>query len=304
MYKPNICVLGGTGFVGRRLTSRLAKQGCRVSILTRHRERNRDMLVRPGVSVIQGDIYDPEVLDTHFHGSDAIINLVGILNESSSRNQDFHRAHVELTELVVEATVRSGVMRLLHMSACNASADGPSEYLRTKGAAENLLHMRAMQGDYDVTIFRPSVIFGPGDGFTRRFATLLRQIPVAFPLACPESRLQPIHVDDVAACFAGAIDNPRAFGQIYNLCGPQCYTLYEIVRLIVDAIGVRKKIIRLSDPQARLQASVLQWFPGKPFTPDNYKSLQVDSVCSDSFPEVFNIVPQAMEDTLSAYLNA
>jgi uncharacterized protein YbjT (DUF2867 family) len=304
MNQPKICILGGTGFVGRRVASLLIDQGYRVSILTRHRERNRDMLVRPGLSLIEGDVYDPAILDAHFHGSDAVINLVGILNRSHHKNQDFERAHVDLPELVVEAVLRGGVGRLLHMSASCARADGPSEYLQTKGAAENLLNMRAMQGNYDVTIFRPSVIFGPGDSFTRRFANLLRSIPVAFPLASPDSRLQPVHIDDVAACFVSAVDNPGTFGQKYDLCGPESHTLYEIVHLIADTIGVNRRIIRLSDGQSRLQASVMQWFPGKPFTPDNYKSLQVDSVCIKPFPAVFNIEPQAMEDTLSSYLNA
>jgi NADH dehydrogenase len=304
MHQPKVCILGGTGFVGRRVASLLLDQGYRVSILTRHRERNRDMLVRPGLSLFEGDVYDPATLDVHFHGSDAVINLVGILNRSRYKNQEFQRAHLDLPELVVEAVLRGGIRRLLHMSAAGASADGPSEYLQTKGAAENLLNMRAMQGDYDVTILRPSVIFGPGDSFTRRFATLLRTIPVAFPLACPGSRLQPVHIDDVAACFVSAVNNPGTFGQKYDLCGPHSYTLYEIVHLVAVTIGVNRRIIRLSDGQSRLQASVMQWFPGKPFTPDNYKSLQVDSVCSKPLPAVFNFAPRAMEDTLSAYLNA
>jgi len=304
MYQPKICILGGTGFVGRRVSSLLISQGHRVSILTRHSDRNRDMLVRPGLTLIEGDVYDPATLDAHFHGSDAVINLVGILNSSRHKNQDFHRAHVDLPELVVAAVLRGGIRRLLHMSAAGASADGPSEYLQTKGAAENLLSMRAMQGDYDVTIFRPSVIFGPGDGFTRLFANLLHKIPVAFPLACPDSRLQPVYIEDVATCFVSAIDNPGTFGQKYDLCGPHSYTLYEIVRLIASTIGVNRRVVRLSDGLSRMQAFVLQWFPGKPFTPDNYKSLQVGSVCGTPFPEVFNITPRAMEDTVSAYLNA
>lgn len=184
----------------------------------------------------------------------------------------------------------------------NACADGTSEYLQSKGAAENLLNMRAMQGDLDVTVFRPSVIFGPGDSFTLRFADLLRKIPVAFPLACPDSRMQPIHVDDVTACFVRSLDNPHTIGQKYDLCGPESYSLYEIVQLIAETIEVNRSIIRLSDAQARMQANIMQWLPGKPFTPDNYKSLQVDSVCSGPFPNVFEIEPRSMKSTLGSYL--
>lgn len=303
MNPSKVCILGGSGFVGRRISSLLANQGIRVTTLTRHRDRNRDILVRPELSVAECDVYDTGQLASSLDGADAVINLVGILNSSRHQNQTFHRAHLELSEVVLEAMTWSGVRRLLHMSASNAGADGPSEYLKTKGAAENLLQMRTMQSEFDFTIFRPSVIFGPGDSFTNRFADLLRRIPFAFPLACPQSRLQPVHVDDVAACFVGAIGNPATFGQSYDLCGPRSYTLYELVSMIAAAIGVRRKILKLSDRQSELQAKLMQYFPGQPFTPDNYNSLQVDSVCSGPFPAIFGIEPRTMEDTIAGYLN-
>lgn len=303
MNQQKICILGGSGFVGRRISSMLADQGARVTMLTRHSNRNRDVLVRPELSVVECDIYDPGQLASSISGADAVINLVGILNSNRYKNQNFTRAHLELTEIVLEAMVWGGVRRLLHMSASNAGADSPSEYLKTKGAAENLLKMRTMQGEFDVTIFRPSVIYGPGDSFTNRFADLLRKIPVVFPLACPESRLQPVHVDDVATCFTRIVENPRTFGQTYELCGPRSYTLYELVNMIANAIGVKKKIVRLNDRQSELQAKLMQHFPGQPFTPDNFQSLQLDSVCNGPFPEIFGIEPKAMEDTIAAYLN-
>jgi len=304
MNQSKVCILGGSGFVGRRLAKLLTDGGRLVTVLTRHRERNRDLLVRPELSVVECDVYDPGQLAGHFHGADAVVNLVGILNSSRHKNQTFTTAHLKLSEIVLEAMTWSGVRRLLHMSASNASADGPSEYLKTKGAAENLLKMRSMQGEFDITIFRPSVIFGPGDSFTNRFAELLRRIPLVFPLACPDSRLQPVHVDDVVTCFANAVDNPKTFGQTYELCGPGSYTLYELVRMIAAAIGVSRKIVKLSDRQSEIQAKAMQYFPGQPFTPDNYKSLQVDSVCKKPFPAVFGIEPRAMEDTISTYLSS
>jgi len=303
MNPSHVCILGGSGFVGRRITSMLANQGVRVTMLTRHRDRNRDVLVRPEISVVECDVYDPGQLTDGLRGADTVINLVGILNSNKYKNQNFKRAHLDLCEVILDAMTRVDVRRLIHMSASNAGADGPSEYLKTKGAAENLLKMRTLQGELDVTIFRPSVIFGPGDSFTNRFADLLRRIPVAFPLACPDSRLQPVHVNDVATCFTQAAANTRTFGQTYELCGPSSYTLFELVSMIAAAIGVRRKIIRLSPRQSELQAKVMQHVPGQPFTPDNYQSLQLDSVCSGPFPEIFGIEPQAMEDTIASYLN-
>lgn len=303
MNPSHVCILGGSGFVGRRISSMLVNQGIRVTMLTRHRDRNRDVLVQPEMSVVECDVYDRGQLTAGLRGADVVINLVGILNSNRQKNQNFNRAHLELCEVVLEAMAWSDARRLVHMSASNASADGPSEYLKSKGAAENLLKMRTLQGEFDITIFRPSVIFGPGDSFTNRFADLLRRIPVAFPLACPDSRLQPVHVDDVATCFTQAITNHRTIGQTYELCGPRSYTLYELVSMIAETIGVRRRIIRLSERQSELQAKVMQHAPGQPFTPDNYQSLQLDSVCSGPFPDIFGIEPQAMEDTIASYLN-
>ena len=302
MRKSRICILGGTGFVGRNITSALLAQGYEVSILTRHRERNRDLLVYPSVRVIESDVYDEDELTTQFRGMDAAINLVGVLNQTRYSRENFADAHVELSKNVADAVVRSDVPRLLHMSASNADPDGPSLYLQSKGRAEELVHKHASIHGYDVTSFRPSVIFGPGDSFTNRFASLLHDIPFFFPLACPDSRLQPVYVDDVASCFVNAIKDTETFGQRYDLCGPHVYTLYEIVDYIARTIEVKRKIIRLTESQSKLQASVLQWFPGKPFTPDNFQSLQVASVCEKPFPEVFDIKPRTMEEIVPKYL--
>lgn len=297
------CILGGTGFVGRNMVSELLAQGYQVSVLTRHRERNRDLLVLPSVRVIESDVHNVDELTIQFQGMDVVINLVGILNQTRHGHENFQDAHVELPKKVAEAVAQSGTPRLLHMSASNANPDGPSQYLQSKGRAEELIHEHALKKGYDVTSFRPSVIFGPGDSFTNRFAGLLRDIPFFFPLACPDSQLQPIYVGDVTKCFVNAVKNKATFGQRYDLCGPIVYTLYEIVDYIARTIGVKRKIIKLSDRQSKLQASVLQWFPGKPFTPDNFQSLQVASVCAKPLPDIFDTQPRAMEEIVPKYLN-
>ena len=303
MHRQKTCILGGTGFVGHSIVARLAARGHHIVILTRHRERNRDLLTYPSVDIIEADVHDPETLTFQFRDADTVINLVGILNQFRGKRRSFENIHVELTRKVTAAVAQCGVPRLLHMSASNANPDGPSQYLRTKGTAENLVHDHAREHGYAATSFRPSVIFGPGDSFTNRFASLLRSVPMMFPLACPDARLQPVYVNDVAECFALALDGNNAVGESYDLCGPQAYTLHEIVAYIADTIGVKRKIVRLPDWQARLQAAVLQWFPGKPFTPDNYKSLQIDSVCDASFPAVFDIDPRPMEEIAPRYLS-
>lgn len=302
MERIRTCILGGCGFVGRAIAHRLSSAGHQVTVLTRHRERNRDLLVHPSIRVVEADVYDRSALSANFSGMDAVINLIGILNESRRPNQTFQRAHVDLAEMVMQALGASGVSRLLHMSAAVAHPSGPSRYLASKGEAENLVHELGPAQNCRVTSFRPSVIFGPGDDFTNRFAALLRQIPLAFPLACPQSRLQPVYVNDVAACFVHALEDPDTIGQRYDLCGPRAYTLREIVEYIARTIGVRRAIIGLPDWSSRMQAAVMQWFPGKPFTPDNYLSLQVASVCGQPFPAVFDLTPRSLEEIAPGYL--
>lgn len=295
-----ICILGGTGFVGRHLIQHLSQSGYQLRVLTRRRERNRGLLVLPNLALIEADIHDVRVLTDQFRGCDAVINLVGILNEKGRTGSGFRRAHVELPQKILEACLATGVTRLLHMSALNADAEkGSSHYLRTKGEGETLLHNT--QGLH-VTSFRPSVIFGPGDSFFNRFATLLKFSPLVFPLACPDARFAPVYVDDVAKAFDKSLTEVDTFGKRYDLCGPQIYTLKQLVEYTARVIGVRRKIISLGDTLSRLQARILGWLPGKPFSLDNYNSLQTDSVCAGEFPALFNINSTPLEAIVPSYL--
>jgi len=294
-----ICILGGTGFVGHRITAELAELGHRVTILSRRRQRHRDVLVWPTVGLREGDVYDPDFLAAQFRGMDAVINLVGILNERGHRGRGFERAHVGLAETIAAAIQATGMPRLLQMGALNAHEEAPSHYLRTKARAEEIVHKIP---DCNVTSFRPSVIFGAGDSFTNRFAALLQAIPLAFPLAKPGARFQPIHVDDVALCFVNAITHHASFGLRYNLGGPRIHTLFEIVELINHLTGADKRIIPLGDFMARLQASVMEWVPGKPFSLDNLRSLEVDSICHTPCPLPFGIEPRSLENVAPLYL--
>jgi NADH dehydrogenase len=299
MVRRTICILGGTGFVGRSLTARLAAADHDLRILTRRRERHRDLLVLPGVQLIEADVHDPAVLVREFRGCDAVINLVGILNERGHRGAGFERAHVALPGKVVEACRAAGVPRLLHMSALGAALDGPSHYQRTKALGEALVHAAS---DLVVTSFRPSVMFGPHDNFTNRFARLLRRMPIVFPLACPNARLQPVYVEDVVSAFVVALDDSRTHGQGYELCGPQVYTLHELVAYIGELIGVRRRIWGLGDRLSWLQAATMELVPGKPFSLDNYRSLSRDNVCHAGFPTLFKVQPARLESIAPAYL--
>lgn len=301
MARHKICILGGTGFVGRRLAARLGEVGHDLVLLTRHRERCRDLLVLPTARLVQGDVYDPDFLMTQFAGQDIVVNLVGILNEKGRSGRGFTRAHAELPEKIIEACRRTSISRLLHMSAGRATRMAPSHYLRTKALGEEAV-LRAERPDFHVTSFRPSVIFGPGDGFLNRFAGLLRLTPGVFPLACPEARFQPVFVEDVVRAFVLALDNHQTFGKRYDLCGPKMYTLRELVEYVAQLIGKRVRVIGLNNALSYLQAAMLEFVPGKPFSLDNFRSLQVDSVCDQDFPAIFGFAPTSLEAIAPGYL--
>ena len=292
MKRHTICVLGGTGFVGRHLVTQLAAEGQRVLVPTRHRERHRDLLVLPTVEVINANVHDRTVLADLFQQCDVVINLVAVLNED--RRAPFRDVHVELPRRVIEACHLTGVSRLLHMSALNAdAAQGASRYLRSKGEGEELVHAAAGE-HFHVTSFRPSVIFGPGDHLFNRFAALLK-MALILPVPCPETRVAPVYIADVVQAMVTAIDDKRCHGQRYDLCGPRSYTMFELIRYTSQLLGMKRTIVPLSMTLSRLQARVMQALPGQAFTMDNYRSLQVNGVCRGVFPEVFGIVPTAIE---------
>jgi uncharacterized protein YbjT (DUF2867 family) len=302
MVQHKICMFGGTGFVGRSLATRLVALGHRVRVITRRRERKKhDLLVLPTLELVEGDVYNPAVLRQQLEGMDTAINLIAILNERGRRGKGFERVHVELPRKIVNACREVGVSRLLHMSALHASMDAPSYYLRTKARGEEVVHS-VENNEFSVTSFRPSVIFGKHDSFINRFAALLRMTPFAFPLACPESRFQPVYVLDVVEAFVRSLDDHHTFGQRYDLCGPRVYTLREVVTYVAEILGVRRKIIGLNAGLSKLQASLLEFIPGKPFSLDNYRSLQLDSVCDKGFPPIFDIAPSTLESIVPTYL--
>src|SRR5882762_8825287 len=275
--KPlSICILGGTGFLGTRLLARLIKDGHRVTALSRDREQHKHLLVLPGLTLENCDVYDEAQLSEHFRGKDVVINLVGILNERGFGGGGFRRAHTELTRGVLQAARSASVSRLLQVSALKAAVDAPSYYLRSKGDAEHLI--RESSAALDWTIFQPSVMFGPGDSFLNRFAALLAAVPWVFPLARPNARFQPVFVDDVIESMLRCLNGGASSRQTYELGGPQVYSLREIVGLVAKLTGRRRWIMGLPDPLARMQALVMDFVPGRPFSSDNYRSLTVASI--------------------------
>lgn len=299
----HVCILGGTGFVGRHLTAELVRRGDRIRVPTRNRQRNRGLLVLPGVELVQTDVHSEHALRRLVGGSDAVINLIGILNERGHDGSGFHAAHVALVEKLVAACHDTGVSRLIQMSALKANAErGPSHYLRTKGQAERVIRQLA-GGEIRYTIFRPSTIFGPDDSFANRFARLLKLAPL-LPLPQADARFAPVYVGDVVAAIVRALRDSATFDKAYELCGPEIYSLGEIVTYIRNLLGLRRWIVPVPKPLGRLQAAVADYLvPGKPFSIDNFNSLTVASVCTDDGLKALGIEPTPMSTVLPAFLD-
>jgi NADH dehydrogenase len=298
MKIETVCVIGGSGFLGRHVVRRLAAAGIRARVPTRRRERAKSLFVLPTVDVVNADVHDPATLNRLVAGADAVINLAGILHESS--RGDFARVHAELPRRIVDACREQGVRRLVHVSALQAAHDAPSEYLRSKAGGEQQVRVGHASG-IRTTIFRPSVIFGREDRFLNLFARIARALPLIF-LASPRARFQPVYVEDAARAIVASLGDARCFDQSFGLCGPRAYTLQQLVEFVCKVLGVERPILPLSEPLSMLQASVLERLPVKLMTRDNVLSMKVDSVCEGPFPEVFGFPPTAMEAVVPQYL--
>jgi uncharacterized protein YbjT (DUF2867 family) len=306
MRHRKLLVVGGSGFVGRHLIAALAAAGAEVTVPTRRRERAKHLILLPTVEVIEGNVADFGALARMAEGHDALINLVGVLHSRRGRpdergpndyGPDFARAHVEIAQAAVAACRAAGIHRLLHMSALGAAPDAPSEYLRSKGIGEQAV---LAAEDLAVTVFRPSVIFGPDDGFLNLFARLAAVLPV-LAVACPRARFQPVYVGDVVRAFVAALDDPASHGRRYDLGGPRVYELAELVRYVCAASGRRRLVVGLPDWASYLQAWMLEWLPVPLMTRDNYRSMQIPSVCeAGAFP--FDIRPTALEVAAPGWL--
>lgn len=273
MTNQDILVLGGAGFIGRCLVDRLVAQGRKVCVPTRRRAAARSLWVLPSVEVVEADVGDAATLARLLAGRDAVINLVGILHGT---DKQFAAAHVELPRALVAACQAQGVKRLLHVSALGADPQGPSAYLRSKGEGERIVRAAPLAW----TVLRPSVVFGEGDSFLALFARLARWLPL-LPIGGGSARMQPVWVQDLVTAMCSALDSSLAARRSYEVCGPTVYTLAELVRFAARASGHPRAVISLPGWAASAMARLFALLPvPAPFTPDDLRTLSVDSVAS------------------------
>ena len=274
-------ILGATGFVGRSVCEKLVERSGggddRIRVATRRVARARHLQLLPTVELAPGDVHDDATLARMLRDTDVVINLVAILHGSES---EFERVHVRLPERLARACVAAGVRRVIHVSALGAAVDAPSRYLRSKARGEAALRA----AELDLTVLRPSVIFGERDRFLNLFAELQSIFPV-LPLAGASARFQPVWVDDVATAIARSVDDVSTSGLTIECCGPRVYTLQELVALAGDWSGSPRPVLPLPAALGKLQALVLELLPGKTLmSRDNLDSMRVANVCSGKLP--------------------
>lgn len=290
-----IFIAGATGFVGGHLTAELLRRGHQLVLLS----HGAPAAERPGVSYVRGDVTDPASYQPAVSDCDAVINLVGIIREFPARGITFERLHVEATACMVAAAQHSGVQRYLQMSALGTRPEAVSGYHRTKWRGEQLVRDSGLAW----TIFRPSLVFGPRDSFVNMLADQLRLTPLMPTMGNGAYRLQPIHGDDVARCYAEALERPETAGQTYELCGADRLSYRELLDAIAEALGKGhpwKPALPLAVMQPVIKA--LQGFSAFPITSDQLQMLLEENICDGAWRDTFRFEPIRFRDGICAYL--
>ena len=285
--------------MGRHLCEKLAEGDFRTTVLTRRRANARHLQMLPMVDVIEGSAYDTVTLTPLLAEHDAVVNLVAILHGSEAA---FDKAHVQLPLGLVKACDAAGQRRIVHVSSLGADSQAPAMYQRSKARGEAVL----LGSGLDISVLRPSVIFGAEDKFLNTFASLQKIFPV-IPLAGSTARFQPVWVQDVAAALVKCIDDKATIGQTYEACGPEVFTLKQLVQLAGRYSGNDKPVIGLPDGLARIQAALMELAPGEPImSRDNLDAMKVDNIASGTLPglQALGITPAALSAVVPFYLGA
>ena len=298
-----ILIFGGTGFVGTQVCEKLNQLSISVTVATRRSDHARHLQLLPLVDVVEIDLHDSAALAALVTGHDAVVNLIAILHGSEAA---FQKAHVQWPLTLVRACKAGGVRRIVHISALGAATDSASKYQRSKARGEAAL----LGAGLDVTVLRPSVIFGASDKFLNTFAKLQQVFPM-IPLAGSRARFQPVWVGDVASAVVRCLNDPNTISQVYEACGPEVFTLKQLVQLAGGYAGVNhakgRPVIALPNVLARIQAFFMELAPGDPIlSRDNLDAMKTDNVASGHLPglQALGIAPASLGVIGPTYLGA
>ena len=292
-----IFISGGTGFVGGHLKRELLKRGHELRLLVHRRNQDKES----GVEQVEGDVTRPESFENELKGCDAAINLVGIIREFPSRGVTFERLHVQATANMLAAANKAGVKRYLQMSALGSRPNAVSNYHQTKFRAEELVRASNLSW----TIMRPSLIFGPKDAFINMLARQMRLAPLMPVIGSGNYRLQPIHADDVARCFAMALEMPGTIGQCFELCGNNRLSYVELLDAVASAMG-KSAPFKPHAPLSlmKLIIPVMQRLPPFPITMDQLQMLIEENICDGCWKQTFKFEPIDFKEGIAAYLRS
>ena len=300
MQAKQVTVFGGSGFLGRHTVRAPAKAGWRIKVACRH--PNRAFFLRPlgqvgQIGFVKCDITDPDQVALALQGSQAAVNLPGIL---FPRGQSFEAVHAVGAGHVAEAAARLGISRLVHVSAIGADSESDSHYAQTKAEGEK----RVRAALPAAVILRPSIVFGPEDQFFNRFAALARISPVLPLIGGGHTRFQPVFVGDVATAIATGLESPAAEGKTYELGGPTVYSFRELMEIVLRETGRRRLLVPLPFALASFKAFFLQLAPKPLLTPDQVRLLRHDNVVAPTALTLadLGIEPTTVEAEVPAYL--
>ncbi len=293
-----VFIVGATGFIGSKLAGALIKRGFKARCLARS-EKSARKCADMGLEAFMGDIADPESLKGAMDGADVAVNLAGIIREKGG--QTFGKVHVEGTEHLIGEAKRAGVRHFFQQSALGADISSKAAYHRTKAEAERAV----ISSGVPFTIFRPSLVVGPGDGFTSQVMDIIKAPSPFIPVPGKgEARFQPMYVDDWVECFMRVVENPGALGKTYELGGPGHLAYNTMVTDIAEAMGIRKPLLHIPMGLASLGVRILEKTPLSPASPEQLMLLNMDNVCDkESVRKNFGFDPAPFREALKLFIS-
>jgi NADH dehydrogenase len=295
--QDEVFIAGGTGFVGRHLVSRLLKEGYKIRCLVRESSKVED-LKKLGVELAYGDITNYASLEEALKGIEKVIHLVGIIQESGKST--FRTIHVEGTKNLLKASLKNGVKLFFYQSALGADKRSSSEYHRTKAEAEDLVK----ESGIPYIIFRPSLIFGPGDQFILRLSSIIRSSPVIPVIGSGEVRFQPIYIEDWISCVLKALEDDGMRNRIFEFGGPEHLSYTEIIDALTEVLGIKRYKayipVHVMSPIVKFMERVL---PKPPVTTEQIILLGQDNICDlKSVEENFGFKPITLKEGIQKFL--
>ena len=293
----SITLFGGTGFIGRHLVPLLVRSGEAVRLALRHPDHIQITIEPPQApELIQADVLDDVAVAGAVAGTDAVVNLVGILTETTT--QTYRAIHVEGARRVALAAQRHDVTRLIHLSALGSSLTSPAISDQTKAEGEQAVREVFPRA----TIVRPSLVFGEDDHFFTRFAVMIRSSPVLPLIGGGMTKFQPVFVGDMTAGLLELLERPETAGKTYEFGGPQVYSFKVLLELLLTALNRQRVLIPIPFALAEMQAALLELLPNPPLTRDQVRLLKTDKVVSGAEPTLgdLDVHPRPLEEFLAA----